>query len=94
MQKSRQAGLNQSEEQPTAKSELEPSMKSIGSFAITALLMVLPVSAMAAGLEVAADAATGGLGKFAVEEIRREAEARGLARGTPDDGAIRIAIDR
>jgi len=62
---------------------------------LTALLMVLPMSAMAGGFEVAADSATGGPGRFAVEEIRREADARGLTRASPGGGgagAIRIAI--
>ncbi len=72
-------------------------MKLIGLLSLTAwltaLLMVLPVSAMAGGIEVAADAATGGPGRFAVEEIRREAEARGLARGTPGDGTVAIRIE-
>lgn len=59
--------------------------------ALVALFAALSLPAAAASLDLAGDAATGGPGKFAVEEIRREAEARGMTFG---DGAraTRIAL--
>lgn len=58
---------------------------------LSALLVVLSVPEMAASLESANDLATGGPGKFAAEEIRREAAAKGMALGTAAD-ATRIAL--
>ena len=58
---------------------------------IAALIVALSVPALAASLELTNDPATGGPGRFAVEEIRREAELRGM---TLDDDAkaTRIAL--
>ena len=47
--------------------------------------------AWAASLDLAVDAAAGGLGKFAVEEIRREAAAKGMTLGD-DAKATRVEI--
>ncbi len=55
------------------------------------MIVALSVQAVAASLELVNDPATGGPGKFAVEEIRREAEAHGVTLGD-DAGAIRIAL--
>lgn len=68
-------------------------MNSIASFVFTALLIVLPAFATAGGLQLEIDPATGGPGKFAAEEIRREAEARGIVVGN-GDAAIRITITK
>ena len=57
----------------------------------TALIVALSVPAVAGSLELANDAATGGPGKFAVEEIRREAEVRGMTLGD-DANATRIVL--
>jgi hypothetical protein len=56
-----------------------------------ALMVALSVSAVSSGLELANDAATGGPGEFAVQEIRREAEASGMTLGT-DASPTRIAL--
>ncbi len=53
---------------------------------LTALMVALSVPAMAAGLELASDPATRGPGKFAVEEIRREAVAHGMTLGDDAQG--------
>ncbi|MCL4206231.1 MAG: hypothetical protein KJ000_27420 [Pirellulaceae bacterium] len=59
--------------------------------ALMLLVAVAAVPAMAAELDLANDRATGGPGKFAAEEILREAAAQGLALGQ-DAHATRIAI--
>ena len=56
-----------------------------------ALISVLSLSALAASLEITHDPATGGPGKFAAEEIRREALAQGMTLGADAD-ATRIAL--
>jgi len=56
----------------------------------TALLLA-PLAALAGSFELVNDPATGGPGKFAVEEIRREAGARGMTLGN-DAGGTRIAL--
>lgn len=58
---------------------------------LTALVAALSAHAPAASIELLNDAASGGPGKFAAEEIRREAAARGLALGD-DASAIRISL--
>jgi hypothetical protein len=58
---------------------------------LAAQLLALSVPALAASLELANDPATGGPGEFAVEEIRREAEARGMTLGD-DANATRIVL--
>ena len=65
-------------------------MKQQNSLILTTLLLA-PLAALAASLELVNDPATGGPGKFAAEEIRREALARGMTSGD-DAGAIRIAL--
>jgi len=56
------------------------------------LFLCIPlVPATAANLEIVNDPATGGAGKFAAEEIRREATAKGLSLGD-DAKATRIAL--
>ncbi len=57
---------------------------------LTALLLLLSVPAVSASIELVNDAATGGPGKFAAEEIQREAVARG---GTLSDGAGATRIE-
>ena len=57
----------------------------------TALIVALSIPALAASLEITHDPATGGPGKFAAEEIRREALAQGMTLGA-DAGATRIAL--
>jgi hypothetical protein len=57
---------------------------------LTALLLA-PLAALAASLDLANDPATGKPGKFAAEEIRREAAAKGMALGE-DANATRISI--
>jgi hypothetical protein len=54
-------------------------------------LALAPIVTLAAGLELVNDAATGAPGKFASEEIRREALARGMTLGAAP-GATRIAL--
>lgn len=46
---------------------------------LTALIVALSVPAVAESLQLVNDPATGGPGKFAAEEIRREAKAKGMA---------------
>jgi hypothetical protein len=58
---------------------------------LTALVVALSVPAGAGSLELVNDPATGGPGKFAMEEIRREAEAHGMTLGS-DAQATRIAL--
>jgi len=58
---------------------------------LAALTVALSMPAMDATLEVINDPVTGGPGKFAAEEIRREALARGMTPGV-DTGAIRSAL--
>lgn len=58
---------------------------------LTALVVALSVPALAGSLELASDPATGGPGKFAAEEIRREAVARGMTLGE-DASATRVAL--
>ena len=58
---------------------------------ITALIALLSVPAVAVSLELLNDPATGGPGKFAVEEIRHEAKARGMTLGK-DVQATRISL--
>jgi hypothetical protein len=58
---------------------------------MAALMVALSVSAVSSGLELANDAATGGPGEFAVQEIRREAEASGMTLGA-DASPTRIAL--
>ncbi len=65
-------------------------MQQKNSLILTTLLLA-PLTALAANLELANDPATGGPGRFAVEEIRREALARGMTFG-PGAGATRIAL--
>ncbi len=57
---------------------------------LTALLLA-PLAALAGCFELVNDPATGGPGKFAVEEIRREAEAHGMTLGN-DTNATRIVL--
>jgi hypothetical protein len=56
-----------------------------------ALIVALSVPAVAGSLELANDPATGRPGKFAVEEIRREAKARGMTLGD-EAHATRVAL--
>jgi hypothetical protein len=58
---------------------------------IAVLMVALSVAAAAAGLELTNDAATGEPGEFAVKEIRRAAEARGMTSGD-DASATRIEL--
>ena len=58
---------------------------------IAVLMVVLSVPAMAGSLELSLDAASAGPGKFAAEEIRREAVAHGMTLGD-DAKATRIAL--
>ena len=58
---------------------------------LTPLIVALSVPALAASLELVNTPATGGPGKFAVEEIRREAAARGMTFGN-DATATRIVL--
>lgn len=51
------------------------------TFTLLAALLLVPLAAMAASLDLANDPATGGPGKFVTEEIRREAAAKGVALG-------------
>ncbi len=60
--------------------------------ALTALIVARSVPAAAGGLELANDLATGEPGKFAAEEIRREATAKGMTLGE-DAKATRISIN-
>src|SRR5581483_2714952 len=53
-------------------------------------LLLAPLAALAGSIEVVNDPATGGPGKFAVDEIRREAGAHGLTFGSAN--ATRIAL--
>ncbi|MEI7945545.1 MAG: carbohydrate-binding family 6 protein [bacterium] len=55
------------------------------------LFSALSLSALAASIDLTNDPATGGPGKFAVEEIRREAMAHGMILGADAD-ATRIAL--
>jgi hypothetical protein len=65
-------------------------MKRTATIFLTALLLA-PLAALAASLELVNDPATGGPGKFAAEEIRREAAAKGVTLGD-DSKATRIAL--
>lgn len=58
---------------------------------LVATLLLAPVVALAGSIELVRSPATGELGKFAVEEIRREAEARGVRLGD-DANATRIVL--
>jgi hypothetical protein len=58
---------------------------------LAALIAALASPAMAASLQLTHDSTTAEPGKFAVEEIRREAKAHGMALGD-DANAIRISI--
>ena len=58
---------------------------------LTALIVALSVPALAASLELVNTPATGGPGKFAAEEIRREAAAKGMTLGD-DATATRIVL--
>ncbi|MBM4155255.1 MAG: carbohydrate-binding family 6 protein [Lentisphaerae bacterium] len=61
---------------------------------LLAALPLAPVVALAAGLEVVTDSATGGPGRFAVEEIRREAAAKGMTSGEDAKGArVLLAVE-
>ena len=67
-------------------------MNTRSSFWLTvAMLLAVAVHAMAESLELINDPATGEPGKFAVEEIRRAAEAQGMALGS-DAKATRIVL--
>jgi hypothetical protein len=55
------------------------------------VLLLAPAAALAGNLELVNDPATGGPGKFAAEEIRREAEARGMTLGH-DSHATRVVL--
>jgi hypothetical protein len=70
--------------------EAEQTMKPIHTL-LTALVVAMSVPAVARNFELVNDPATGGPGRFAMEEIRREAGARGMTLG---DGAqaTRIAL--
>lgn len=68
-----------------------PQFRFSAAALLSALLVALSVSASAASLQLANDAATGGPGQFAVEEIRREAGARGMTLGAGAD-ATRVAL--
>ena len=57
---------------------------------VTALLLA-PLAALGGSIELVNSAATGGPGKFAVEEIRREAESRGMTWGEAAPG-MRISL--
>ena len=57
----------------------------------TALMVALSVPAKAANLELVNAPATGGPGKFAAEEIRREATAKGITLGE-DAQATRVVL--
>ena len=62
---------------------------------ILAVMVALSASALAASLQLANDPATGEPGKFAAEEIRREATARGLTLG--DDATathVRLTVEK
>ena len=59
--------------------------------ALFTTLLLAPQTALAASLELTNDPATGRPGKFAADEIRREALARGLTMGGGTD-ATRIAL--
>jgi hypothetical protein len=58
---------------------------------IAPLILLIAVPATAASLELSPDSPTGRPGKFAAEEIRREALAHGMALGE-DANATRIAL--
>lgn len=58
---------------------------------LTALMVALSVPALAGSLALTNDPATGGPGKFAADEICREARARGMTLGE-DTNATRISI--
>jgi hypothetical protein len=58
---------------------------------LTVLMVVLSVPVVAGSLDLTNDAATGGPGQFAAEEIRREANAKGMTLGH-DATATRIAL--
>jgi len=61
------------------------------SFTLLTALVLAPLAALAGNLELVNDPATGGPGKFAAEEIRREAEAYGMTLGN-DPNATRIVL--
>ncbi|MCL4178426.1 MAG: sulfatase-like hydrolase/transferase, partial [Verrucomicrobia bacterium] len=72
--------------------DLLPTLTSLaGTTRMAALMVALSVSALCGGLELANDAATGRPGEFAVQEIRRAAEARGMTLGD-DASATRIEL--
>ncbi len=56
-----------------------------------ALLFFMAVPAMSASLDLSLDVATEGRGRFAADEIRREAEAKGMTLGK-DANATRVSI--
>ncbi len=56
-----------------------------------AAVILIEAAAMAATVSLTTDPATGGPGKFAAEEIRREAAAKGMKLGD-DAHTVRIAI--
>ena len=58
---------------------------------VAALIVVLSLPAVAAGLDLTNDPSTGQPGKFAVEEIRREATAKGITLGN-DGKTTRVAL--
>ena len=60
-------------------------------FSFLAALLLPPLSALAAGLELTNDPGTSGPGRFAAEEIRREAAAQGMTLGD-DANARRILL--
>lgn len=61
---------------------------------LAALVAILPAPAPAASLDLAMDPATGAPGAFAVEEIQREAGAKGLTLGgDPDSVRIFITVE-
>jgi hypothetical protein len=65
--------------------------RTLSSFVAAALIIVSAISAAAASIDLANDPATGGPGKFAAEEIRREAIARGFALAS-EATATRLAL--
>jgi hypothetical protein len=61
------------------------------NYLILPTLLLAPLASLAGSLQLTNDAATGEPGKFAAEEIRREASARGMTLGD-DARATRIAL--
>ena len=70
--------------------QMNPLFQHPGAW-IAALAIVIAVPAMAGNLDLSLDAAAGGPGKFAAEEIRREALAHGLTLGD-EAHATRVAL--